>query len=216
MNRVRFGDFVLALDSRELRRDGHAIELTPKAYHLLEILVTNRPKALSKMALLEQLWPDTYVVEKNLVNLIAEIRRALGDDSSHPRFVRTVHRFGYAFRESVVDAPDDVGGRNTLVRFRLAWGDRRAWLHAGEHVLGRDPDLDLFLDSSSVSRRHAMLRIVGDQAILEDLGSKNGTFVADRRVDSPRRLVDGDRIRVGSVRLSFSAVSPTTSTRTHP
>ena len=61
-----------------------------------------------------------------------------------------------------------------------------------------------------------MLRIVGDEATLEDLGSKNGTFVSDRRVDSPRRLADGDRIRVGSVRLSFSAVSPTTSTRTHP
>ena len=216
MNRVCFGDFVLNLDSRELRRGGQGIELTPKAYQLLEILVTNRPKAFSKMALLEQLWPDTYVVEKNLVNLIAEIRRGLGDDSSHPRFVRTVHRFGYAFRESVVDTPDDVAGRKTLIRFRLAWGDRRAWLQAGEHVLGRDPDLDLFLDSASVSRRHAMLRIVGDEATLEDLGSKNGTFVSERRVDSPRRLADGDRIRVGSVRLSFSAVSSTTSTRTHP
>ena len=60
MNRVSFGEFVLDLDARELLRGHHAVSLTPKAYQLLEILVTNRPKALSKFALQERLrrvWP---------------------------------------------------------------------------------------------------------------------------------------------------------------
>ena len=76
---VSFGSFVLDLDTRELRRGSESVPLTPKAYQLLEVLVVNRPKALSKSALQERLWPDTFVLEKNLVNLVAEIREALGD-----------------------------------------------------------------------------------------------------------------------------------------
>ena len=87
------------------------------------------------------------------------------------------------------DTPADDARPGHAVRFRLVWADGRAGLGDGEHVLGRDPDLDLFLDSPGVSRRHALIRITGDEATLEDLGSKNGTFVADRRLDSPTRLV---------------------------
>jgi DNA-binding winged helix-turn-helix (wHTH) protein len=216
VSRVSFGDLVLDLDSRELLRGRHAISLAPKAYQLLEILVTNRPKALSKMALHERLWPDTFVVEKNLVNLIAEIRQALGDDPMHPRFVRTVHRFGYAFQVAPADTPVAHRTSPTAVRFRLLWANGRAWLGEGEHLLGRDPDLELFLDSPGISRRQALIRIAGEEATVEDLGSKNGTFVADRRLDSPTRLVDGDLIRVGSVQLTFNAIRTTASTRTEP
>jgi DNA-binding winged helix-turn-helix (wHTH) protein len=205
---VSFGDFVLDLDSRMLRRGRHTVPIAPKAYELLEILVTNRPKALSKVVLLERLWPDTFVVEKNLVNLIAEIRQTLGDDPAHPRFVRTIHRFGYAFQVP------QTGTRS--VRFRLVWAHGHAGLGEGEHVLGRDPDLELFFDSAGVSRRHALIRIAGDEATIEDLGSKNGTFVADQRLDSPTRLVDGDVIRVGPVQLTCNAVRTLGSTRTEP
>jgi DNA-binding winged helix-turn-helix (wHTH) protein len=215
--RVSFGEFVLDRDTRELCRGGAAIALSPKAYQLLEILVANRPKALSKIALQERLWADTFVVEKNLVNLVAEIRQALGDDATHSRFVRTIHRFGYAFRES----PDGTSANNTTlrgndVRFRLRWAERRVGLSEGEHVLGRDPDLELFLDSPGVSRRHALIRIAGSVATLEDLGSKNGTFVADRRLDAAIALADGDAIRVGSVQLTFNAVRTQGSTQTEP
>jgi DNA-binding winged helix-turn-helix (wHTH) protein len=218
MSRVSFGDFVLDLDSRELLRGRLAVSLAPKAYQLLEILVTNRPKALSKLALLERLWPDTFVVEKNLVNLIAEIRQSLGDDPTHPRFVRTIHRFGYAFQMPKAETPaDNTASHGTAVRFCLLWANGgRAWLRDGEHLLGRDPDLELFLDSPGISRRHALIRIAGDEATIEDLGSKNGTFVADRRLDSPTRLVAGDHIRVGSVQLTFNDIRTRTSTRTEP
>ena len=96
---VSFGDFVLDSDSRELRGGSEPVRLSPKAFQLLEILVTSRPKALSKADLQDRLWPDTFVVEKNLANLISEIREALGEDPSDPRFIRTVPRYGYAFRE---------------------------------------------------------------------------------------------------------------------
>jgi DNA-binding winged helix-turn-helix (wHTH) protein len=206
---------VLDFDTRELRNGAVPVSLSPKAYQLLEVLVAHRPKALSKSALQERLWPETFVVEKNLVNLIAEIRAALGDDATHPKFVRTVHRYGYAFR----DPSSDAGVSRPLAslndaRFRLVWMGGRVGLTDGEYVLGRDPDLALFLDSPSVSRRHARIIVSGDQATIEDLDSKNGTFITDRRLDAVTRLADGDSIRVGSVQLTFSAVRSRGSTET--
>jgi DNA-binding winged helix-turn-helix (wHTH) protein len=215
MTAVSFGRFVLDRGTRELRYAGRTVALSPKAYQLLDLLVTNRPKALAKSDLQEQLWPETFVVEKNLVNLIAEIRAALGDDATHPTFVRTVHRFGYAFRDpaSELDARRQPSRRQD-VRFRLVWAGGRFGLCDGEYVLGRDPDLELFLDAADVSRRHARLTISADGATIEDLDSKNGTFVTDRRLDAPARLVDGDSIRIGSVRLTFTAVRSLGSTQT--
>jgi DNA-binding winged helix-turn-helix (wHTH) protein len=212
---VSFGSFVLDLDTRELRRGSEAVPLSPKAYQLLEVLVVNGPRALSKSALQERLWPDTFVLDKNLVNLVAEIREALGDNATDPRFVRTVPKFGYAFRHST--SPDPAAGartRPTGARFRLAWPGGRAALTDGEYVLGRDPDLELFLDAHDVSRRHARITIAGNDATIEDLDSKNGTFVSDQRVDSATRLVDGASIRVGSIRLTFTRVQNRGSTET--
>ena len=87
---VRFDDFVLDTDTRELRRKALPIHLSPKAFQLLQLLLENRPKALSKASLQERLWPDTFVVEANLSNLVGEVRAALGDDAHRPHFVRTV------------------------------------------------------------------------------------------------------------------------------
>lgn len=216
MNARLFGDFVLDLDARELRRGGEPLLLSPKAYQLLEVLVRNSPKALAKSTLQEHLWPDAFVVEKNLVNLVAEIREALGDQAARPRFVRTIHRFGYAFRDAAVEPRAERGSTRGDVRFRLAWPGGRAGLGDGEHVLGRDPDLELFLDAADVSRRHARITIAGDEATIEDLESKNGTFVCDRRLRSATRLSDGDSIGIGSVRLTFTAVRSRGSTETRP
>jgi DNA-binding winged helix-turn-helix (wHTH) protein len=210
---VRFGEFVLDTDTRELIRESCPVHLSPKAFQLLELLVTARPKALAKDTLHERLWPSTFVVDANLSNLIGELRAAMGDDSRRQRFVRTVHGFGYAFRE-----PPRSGGlaaeHPPTVLYQLAWAGGRATFGDGDHVLGRDPTLELCLDSSSVSRRHARLSIVGGEAALEDLGSKNGTFVNDRRLTAPVMLSDRDQLRVGSVRLRFRILFTQPSTET--
>jgi DNA-binding winged helix-turn-helix (wHTH) protein len=211
---VSFGEFVLDMDARELRRQGKRVLLSPKAYQLLEVLIQHSPKALSKSVLQEQLWPDTFVVEKNLVNLIAEIREALGENATYPRFVRTVNRFGYAFQNANAESPAKRTARRGDARFRLVWAGGRISLSDGEYVVGRDPDLELFLDLPDVSRRHARIRIAGEDATIEDLQSKNGTFVTDRRLDGSVRLVDGDSIRIGSVQLTFTAVRSRGSTQT--
>jgi pSer/pThr/pTyr-binding forkhead associated (FHA) protein len=83
-------------------------------------------------------------------------------------------------------------------------------------VLGRDPDADVFVDMPNVSRRHARIVVDGAAATIEDLGSKNGTFVRGLRIASPTPLVDSDEIRLGSVRVLYRAVVGPASTLTQP
>ena len=59
-------------------------------------------------------------------------------------------------------------------------------------MLGRDPDAEIFLNFRGVSRRHAIIKVSAGQATIADLGSKNGTFVGDERVDGSQSLGDGD------------------------
>lgn len=215
--RVHFGTFVLDPETRELRRGGVAVSLSPKAYDLLSLLVANRPKAMAKSDLLEQLWPNTFVVEKNLANLIGEVRNALGDDPTHPQFIRTVHRFGYAFRGTSSPAEADAAAHRIDDAFFLVkWVNGRVRLGAGEHVLGRDPDVEVFLNHPGVSRRHAVIRVSAGEATIEDLASKNGTFVGDELLEGTRSLRDGDIIRVGSVELTLTELRVQTSTETVP
>jgi DNA-binding winged helix-turn-helix (wHTH) protein len=215
--RVRFDPYILDLESRQLVRGDDLVHLSPKAFDLLTILVSNRPKALSKSDLQERLWPGTFVVEKNLSNLIGEIRAAIGDDPSNPRFIRTVHRFGYAFRDVISHSDSATSARRPgEFSFLLKWTSGRARLGEGAHVLGRDPDVEILLDGTGVSRRHALLTISEGSATIVDLGSKNGTFIGDQRVDGPRSLGDGDIITVGSVKLTLSLLRAPRSTETKP
>ncbi len=213
--RVHFGAFVIDSDTRELLRGDAPVRLSPKALDLLIILVAERPKALAKSDLLDRLWPSTFVVEKNLANVVSEIRDAIGDDPSNPQFIRTVHRFGYAFREPLQRAQQLEGSHSDRESsFHLHWLNGRVTLDDGEHVLGRDPDVDFFLAFPGVSRRHALLNVSAGRATINDLGSKNGTFVDDQRVEGPRSLGDGDIIGVGAVKLTVRVLQAPHSTET--
>jgi DNA-binding winged helix-turn-helix (wHTH) protein len=212
--RIRFGPFILDLDARQLKRQDREIHLAPKAFELLQVLVTGRPKVLSKTALQNDLWPDTFVAEANLPNLVAEVREALGDRAREPRFIRTVHGFGYAFCGDAVVLPTASDSALNHSICWLEWGRRRFPLSIGEHVIGRDPDVDVPLEAATVSRRHAKLVVTDDGVMLEDFGSKNGTRRTGERVTSQVRLTDGDAIRIGSVMLTFRVRARSISTAT--
>lgn len=204
--RIVFGPFILDLETRQVTRGGREIHLTAKAFDLLTALALDRPKVLSKAALQERLWPATFVAEANLSNLVAEIRGALGDSARASVYVRTAHGLGYAFcGDAVAIGPGDRGPHRPA-RW-LEWDDRRLTLGVGEHVIGRDPDVEIRVDQSTVSRRHARLIVTTDATVLEAFVSKNGTFVGGERVSVPVQLTDGDTIRVGSVQMTFHAPS---------
>jgi DNA-binding winged helix-turn-helix (wHTH) protein len=210
----RLAEFTLDADARQLFRNAEEVHLSPKAFDLLLMLIMNRPKAMAKRTLQERLWPATFVSEANLPTLIAEIRGALADRPQAPRFVRTVHRFGYAFCAEVAEtsAPlrrPDHGG----VRYWLVQGTRKLPLAEGVNTVGRDPDSTVCLESTGVSRRHSSIRIGADGVVLQDLGSKNGTFVSGTRIQTVE-LHDGDQIRIGHVRLTLRISLPAGPTET--
>ena len=200
--RVRFGDCVLDSETRQLHVRGEEIHLQPKAFQFLELLLENRPKAVSKSRIHERLWPGTFVSDGALTSLLVEVRNAIGDEARHPLYVRTVHRFGYAFSGNVEEVRGDASGSRPWSCWVLRAGKRTA-LEPGETVIGRDPGAGLFIDDPSVSRRHARIVVTEKTATLEDLGSKNGTHLGDRRLDAPASLEDGARFRVGTVALTF-------------
>lgn len=208
--RLGFDDCVLDFDARELLRHGRTVPLPPKVFQLLETLVRARPKALSKTELHEALWPDTFVSDANLANLVADLREALGDDARDARIIRTVQRFGYAFQAEA----NPLGlSEASSSAFRLIWGDREISLSEGENVLGRDRGAVAWIDVYSVSRQHAKIVVSGDEAVLEDLGSKNGTFARGVPVLRPTTVADGDEIRIGTAVMTlrrFSAAATQT------
>jgi DNA-binding winged helix-turn-helix (wHTH) protein len=202
--RIRFGAFVLDYEARQLERGGHPVHLTPKALELLELLVERRPNALSKAELHDRLWPDTFVAEVNLPVLVHELREALEDDPHEPHYVRTVTRFGYAFCASARPEPEaPEWAASCPFEYRLIWGVREIALQAGDNLLGRTHDATIWVDHSSVSRRHALLRVTEDGATIEDCGSRNGTFLGGDRVGEATPLRDGDRVLLGSALLVF-------------
>jgi DNA-binding winged helix-turn-helix (wHTH) protein len=217
--RFRFGGCELDTETRELLRGGKRVHLSPKGLQFLELLLENRPRALSKADIHERLWPGTFVTDGTLTSVLAEVRAAIEDDAQEGKFVRTVHRFGYAFSGTAVEkkAASNRAGRTGSVpryAFRLFCGPREIALEEGESILGRDPDATVFIDHVSASRRHAQITIAGGTATIEDLGSKNGTRVDGERIETAASLADGSQIRIGSVRMDFRIFTLSGSTET--
>jgi len=208
-----FGEFTLDTDSRQLRQDDVERHLSPKAFDLLRLLVENRPRALSKTEIHERLWPATFVSEATLTSLVAEVRDALGEKAGG-RFVRTVHRFGYAFKGDARELVPHAAPSADRARCWIIWEFGQVALADGEHLLGRDGDVAVWLESPTISRHHARIRVAGAQVTIEDLGSKNGTHLHGERLTAASPLIDGDEIRLGSVLVKFRCLVPGASTET--
>lgn len=202
--RATFGGFTIDGETRQLAEGARLLHLSPKAFSLLVLLVERRPAVVQKGEIAGRIWPDVTVSDASLGGLVKEIRRALRDDPSRPAFIRTVHTVGYAFIGAVEDEglSADTPGEGAF-RCWLRWDDRTFTLAPGESVVGRDPRCTVWIDVSGVSRRHARIVVGASEATVEDLDSRNGTFVGRTAVTTPRRLEDGDAIRVGATTLTF-------------
>jgi len=198
----RFDRFVVDIETRQLLRDGGELHLSPKAFDLLVFLLANRPRAISKTEMLEHLWPSTFVEETNLASLVAEIRRALGDSATTPVFLRTVYRFGYRFVGDVLERGASAPVLAAGPRPYLVFERHHTVLLQGSNVIGRAPDAAIQCDVAGVSRRHARIVLENGAATLEDLDSKNGTHLNNKRITSAS-LSDGDEIRLGKATLVF-------------
>ena len=140
------------------------------------------------------------MVEANLANLIAEIRRALSDIDHE--IIRTVHGTGYSFAATVRDDETRVPGSASYLHI-LVIDHQQFRLKEGENVIGREPTADVFLALKSVSRRHALIRVMGTEATVTDLASKHGTFIGETVVQSEVPLDDGTLLRFGTVETLY-------------
>ena len=210
--RVRFGDCVLDSGHAGALPRGRTRAPSPKAFRVLELLLENRPRAVSKDEIHEKVWPGTFVSEATLASAISDIRAAIGEDGGIPassgpstasdtpsRGTRSPPSGRRPFSERVAISSSETG-RSSSRPARMSWA--------------RETGVAIRINDHSISRRHARIIVGGDSARLEDLGSKNGTFVGKTFIRSPRTLADGDQLRVGDVMMMFRLVSDADSTHT--
>jgi len=198
--RIRFGAYTLDLQARQLRGAGGEVPLSPKAFALLAYLVEQRPRVVPKEELLDRIWAGVFVEEQNVKNLVSEIRAAIADRASEPGVIRTAFGVGYAF---CAETSEDAGPaeRPAVAAYLIAPATVHR-LHEGDNLLGRDEDCAIVLDASGISRHHAMIVASNGTLSVEDLGSKNGTWVNGSRLESRTALANGDELRVGVITMT--------------
>src|SRR6266404_1109598 len=110
---VRFGPFELDQDAGELRKGGTKVRLQEQPLQILEILLGQPGKVVTREELRNQIWPsDTFVdFDHGINNAIKRLREALGDTAETPRFVETLPRRGYRFIANLEPAKVGTGPR---------------------------------------------------------------------------------------------------------
>lgn len=111
----RFDDVEVRTGARSLVRGGVPVGVEPKAFAVLLELLAHPGETLTRDALLDHVWGHRHVTSGVLNRIIAQLRRALGDDAGHPHLIRTVHGLGYGFMRPVQRtlAETDEPGRAT-------------------------------------------------------------------------------------------------------
>lgn len=132
--RFRFGDFEMDCGRRSLTRQGETLALTSKAFELLQQLVENHGRFLSKDELMDRVWPGQFVEENNLTVQISALRKIFGDKSGAFRFITTVPGKGYSFIETVEQM--GVDGPITALQIASVSG-----FYDGESIFGRAKEI---------------------------------------------------------------------------
>ncbi len=216
----RFGSFLYDPLGRSLLRDGAEVKLTHKSRELLLLFLENPGRLLTREDITERLWADVAVTDDALRFQVSELRKSFGPEGEP--FIRTLPREGYRWEAPVGKETlhrfewgyREREGTERQVRHRLILESREIELSEGDNVLGRDRDAVLWIDHTAVSRRHACIQLARGDARLEDLGSKNGTYLRGARIAGPVPLADGDEIRIGPVAMTFRVMSRVGTTET--
>jgi len=185
------------------------VRLRPRVMELLVALAGRPGEVVSKRDIVDHVWSSGFVADNTIVHCVNELRDALGDSRDAPRYVQTIPRRGYRLVCDVqpVDA-DAVGPDPDAALYELSAKSWFAFLVEGDNLIGRGGDSVIVIDSTRVSRHHARIVVSERGVSLEDLDSKNGTFVGDHRIDAPTPLSDGDEVRFGDQQLVFRSRVP--------
>ena len=103
-----FGPFRLSETERLLFCGRSEVRLKSKDLDVLLVLLKNRSRLVTKVELMEEVWPNSYVAEANLGVHIASLRKILRKHAPGHRYIETVHRYGYRFVETVIDVSEEL------------------------------------------------------------------------------------------------------------
>jgi len=103
-SRFHWDDYVLDLDAYRLERAGVPVALEPKAFNLLVVMIQRPGHLFTKQEIFDLVWPGTAVTDHALTRIVAQIRRALGDEAREARFLETVPTRGYRWIRPVETA----------------------------------------------------------------------------------------------------------------
>ena len=108
--RYRWDDFVLDLDAYRLERAGVPVALEPKAFNLLALMVRRPEHLFSKQEIFAAVWPDAIVTDHALTRVVAQLRKALGDEAREARYIETVPTRGYRWVKAVTEGAEGAEG----------------------------------------------------------------------------------------------------------
>lgn len=211
----RIGEWLVRPELCEISRGGERTHLEPKVMDVLVHLAAHAGEVVSKQELTDAVWRVGYISDSRLTRVIADLRQALGDEASDPRYVETIPTRGYRLVSAVRDAAEaESDDSDTESTFKLEVAGRGYSIASGENIIGRGADVDIRIESEWVSRVHARIVVDDERAFIEDLGSKNGTYLHGVRLTGRAELHDGDEIGVGRGVISIRFVRAVGSTRT--
>jgi len=232
VERFRLGEWWVDPTANTLVRGAEEVRLEPKLMDVMRCLARHAGEVVTKRQLIDEVWNTEYIAENSLTRAIADLRRALGDDARHPRHIQTIPKRGYRLISEMGGGPEKETVHQwspvsyeplaVIVGDRVRYGNRPGSEHCDQVLIcgdqeipliepaiifGRGEQSDIQFLVSEVSRKHARLDVAPGHAVIEDLGSKNGTKVNNETIDGPHRLSSGDAIVIGPNTLVYRRLS---------
>ena len=149
----RFEDLELDTDTFELRRGGERVHVEPQVFGVLAHLIEHRDRVVSKIELLDEVWPDRFVSESALTSRIQAARRACGDSGRDQRVIRTQHGRGYRFVAPVNEWAIHRAAGTPVPRRAIASASARGLVARSAQLAA----LDAVIDDACAGHRAALV-----------------------------------------------------------
>src|SRR5581483_7860824 len=98
----QFDDVQVEPRTLKLSKNGIVVRVEPKTLKVLLYLLENRDRVVEKSELLDAIWNDTFVTENALTRVIAQLRKAIGDDAKGSKYIETIPTMGYRFSADII------------------------------------------------------------------------------------------------------------------
>jgi DNA-binding winged helix-turn-helix (wHTH) protein len=213
----RLGEWVVDPRANRVSQGTTTVQLEQRVMSVLLCLAENAGEVVTRQRLVDSVWDEGFVADNTVTHAIAELRKAFRDCARDPLFIETIHRRGYRLIAPVIlDAPQADGYNLEPVRFLAIFRETEYPLWQGEYLIGRDPECAITIPSMKVSRHHARITVEGPRTLLDDLESKNGTFLNGIRIECSTAINGGDLIGIGRITETIRFVASLSRRTTEP